>query len=50
MEKIFKNRSMTMKFHILNVHEGLGGKMGGVRNLGTEKSVKKTLKKTKIEL
>ena len=25
MGKFFNNGSMTMKFHIINVHEGLGG-------------------------
>ena len=42
METFFNNGSMTMTFHILNV---LGGyedmhKMGGVRNLVTEKFAK----------
>ena len=25
MENVFNNGSMTMTFHILNVHDGLGG-------------------------
>ena len=43
MDNFFNNRSITMKFHILKVHEGLGGhaKDGGMRNLGAEKSAKK---------
>ena len=40
MENIFNDRSMTMKFYILKVHDILGNmqKMRGVHNLGAEKS------------
>ena len=43
VKKFFNNGSFVdMKFHILNVHEGVGGhaKIGGVRNLGAETSAK----------
>ena len=42
METFFNKGSITMAFHILNVLGALGGhaKMGGVRNLGTDKSAK----------